>query len=258
MIELRASWEIEKLKAAGGIADGARRLAGSTIREGVTTGEIDRELRRFIKQRHAKPTFLNYNGFPKSVCISVNDEIIHGIPGSRKLMKGDIVSIDVGATFEGYVGDCAATFAVGDITEDAQRLIRVTRECFFEGLKFAKQGYRISDISGAVQAHAESYGYSLVREYTGHGVGRNLHEDPEVPNYVMKPRKGGDPRLLPGMVIAIEPMVNAGEAGITVLNDGWTVITTDGKLSAHYENTVLITRADPEILTRDYDNDFVI
>ena len=181
------------------------------------------------------------------MCVSVNDEIIHGIPGRRVLREGDIVSIDVGAYKDGFHGDCAATFPCGKISEEAQRLIDVTRQSFFEGLKFAREGYRVPDISRAVQAYVEANGFSVVREYVGHGVGRQMHEAPEVPNYVVG--HGERPRLLRGMTIAVEPMVNAGGAGIKVMPDGWTVKTADGKWSAHYENTILITAGDPEILT---------
>ncbi|MDR3310285.1 MAG: type I methionyl aminopeptidase [Oscillospiraceae bacterium] len=251
MIRVKTASEIIKMREAGKIAAGARALAGRLAVPGAKTSDIDSEVRRFIKARGAEPTFLGYNGFPKSVCISVNDRIIHGIPGSGRLRSGDIVSIDVGATKDGFVGDCAATFAVGDISGEAQTLIDATRQSFFEGLAAARAGNRVSDISKAVQTYAESLGFGVVREYVGHGVGKELHEDPEVPNYVQLPRKGADPRLIEGMTIAIEPMVNAGGSAIRVLTDGWTVVTADGSLSAHYENTVLITRGEPEILTRE-------
>ncbi|MDR0916723.1 MAG: type I methionyl aminopeptidase [Oscillospiraceae bacterium] len=251
MITLRNAAEIEKLRIAGRITADARKLAGSLIRPGITTAEIDREVHDFIVRSGAIPTFLGYSGFPNSACISVNDEVIHGIPSKKRLQSGDIVSVDVGATAHGFVGDCAATFAVGEISDDAKRLITVTRQCFFEALNAARSGNRVSDISRAVQQYAEAAGYSVVREYIGHGVGENMHEDPEVPNFIAVPRRGPDPRLAAGMVIAIEPMVNAGTAKIRILPDGWTVLTADGALSAHYENTVLITRGDAEILTRD-------
>ena len=192
------------------------------------------------------PSFLNYGGFPGSACISVNDEVIHGIPGKRKVNAGDIVSVDVGALIGGFHGDCCGTFPAGEISEDAKRLIEVTRQSFFEGLKFARAGCRVSDISHAIQEYVEAHGYSLVREYVGHGVGRSLHEGPEVPNYG---EPGHGPRLVKGMTIAIEPMVNMGGAGVRVLDNKWTVVTLDGSLSAHYENTVLITDGEPEILT---------
>jgi methionyl aminopeptidase len=200
----------------------------------------------FIRQQGAVPSFLNYNGFPASACISINDEVIHGIPGDRVLQDGDIVSVDVGAYVDGFHGDCAATFACGTISPEAQRLIDVTRQSFFEGIRFAKEGYRLYDISAAIQEYVESNGFSIVREFVGHGIGAHLHEDPAVPNYG---RKGRGPRLLRGMTLAIEPMVNAGKADIWQLSDGWTVKTQDGKYAAHYENTILITDGEPEILT---------
>ena len=234
------------MRRAGAIAAAARSLAGNMAAPGVTTLEIDKAVNDFIRKNGAVPTFLNYNGYPASVCISVNDEVIHGIPGPRVLRDGDIVSIDVGATFEGYVGDCAATYVAGTASDEAKKLIQVTRQSFFEAMKFARVGYRISDISHAVQQYAEENGFSVVREYVGHGVGARMHEDPEVPNYG---RPGHGPRLAAGMTIAVEPMINAGGAAVKVLPDGWTVKTADGSLSAHYENTILITNGDPEILT---------
>ncbi len=234
------------MRRAGKITAAARALAGEMVTPGVTTQEIDKAVFRFIKSQGATPSFLHYQGYPASVCISVNDEIIHGIPGSRVLREGDIVSIDVGAFKDGFHGDCAATFPCGKISEEAKRLIAVTRQSFFEGLKFAREGYRVPDISRAVQTYVEQNGFSVVREYVGHGVGREMHEAPEVPNYVESRQR---PRLLRGMTIAVEPMVNAGGAGICVMSDGWTVKTADGSLSAHYENTILITDGEPELLT---------
>lgn len=234
------------MRRAGAIAAAARSLAGKMAVPGVTTLEIDKAVHDFIVKSGAKPTFLHYGGYPASSCISVNDEVIHGIPGKRILRDGDIVSIDVGATYDGYVGDCAATYVVGNADDDAKRLIQVTRQSFFEGMKFARVGYRISDISNAVQQYAESNGFSVVREYVGHGVGAQMHEDPEVPNYG---RPGHGPRLVAGMTLAVEPMINFGAAAVKVLPDGWTVKTADGSLSAHYENSILITNGEPEILT---------
>lgn len=247
MITLKSSHEIQLMRQAGKITAAARALAGEMVAPGVTTREIDKAVHHYIKSQGAVPSFLNYQGYPASVCISVNDEIIHGIPGSRVLKEGDIVSIDVGAYKDGFHGDCAATFACGQISEEARRLIEVTRQSFFEGLKFAREGYRLPDLSGAIQRYVESNGFSVVREYVGHGVGAKLHESPEIPNYV-DPRVGR-PRFLRGMTIAVEPMVNAGKAGIKVMPDGWTVKTADGRLSAHYENTILITDGEPELLT---------
>ena len=197
-------------------------------------------------QQGAKPSFLHYGGFPASVCISVNNTVIHGIPSGRVLREGDIVSVDVGAYFRGFHGDCAATYPCGKISPEAQKLIDVTRQSFFEGLKFAKQGNRITDISHAIQTYVESNGYSVVRDFVGHGVGAQLHEEPEVRNFGAP---GHGPRMLKGMTLAIEPMVNQGTYDVVVLKDKWTTVTADGKLSAHYENTVLITDGEPEILT---------
>ena len=246
MITLKSSHEIDLMRRAGKITAAARALAGEMVRPGVTTREIDSAVEHFIRKQGAVPSFFHYNGYPASVCISVNDEVIHGIPGKRVLQEGDIVSIDVGAVVGGFHGDCAATFACGTISKEAQDLIDVTRQSFFEGIKLAKEGNRLFDISAAIQTYAESHGYSIVREFVGHGIGRQLHEAPEVPNFAPG---GRGPRLLRGMTLAIEPMVNAGTAAIRVLPDGWTVKTLDGKLSAHYENTVLITDGEPEILT---------
>ena len=247
MITLKSAHEIELMRRARKITAAARALAGEMVTPGVTTQEIDHAVYQFIRSQGAVPSFLNYQGYPASVCVSVNDEIIHGIPGKRVLQEGDIVSIDVGAYIDGFHGDCAATFACGRISQEAKRLIDVTRQSFFEGLKYAREGYRVPDISRAVQEYVEKNGFSVVREYVGHGVGRKMHEAPEVPNYVMEhsPR----PRLLRGMTIAVEPMVNAGGTAIKVMPDGWTVKTADGSLSAHYENTILITDGEPELLT---------
>jgi len=245
-ITLKSPKEIELMRRAGKITAAARALAGEMVKPGVTTQEINNEVERFIRKEGAIPSFLNYNGYPGSICISVNDEVIHGIPGKRVLQNGDIVSVDVGAFIGGFHGDCAATFACGEISPEAQDLINVTRQSFFEGIKLAKKGYRVSDISAAIQTYVESHGYGIVREYVGHGIGRNLHESPEVPNFG---NPGRGIRLLPGMTLAIEPMVNAGSAAIKLLSDGWTVKTRDGKYAAHYENTILITDGEPEILT---------
>ena len=246
MIILKSPQEIDLMRRAGKITAAARALAGEMVRPGVTTQEINAEVERFIRKQGAVPSFLHYNGYPASVCISVNDEIIHGIPGKRVLREGDVVSVDVGAYIGGFHGDCAATFPCGRISPEAQRLIDVTRQSFFEGIRFAREGQRLQDVSAAVQAYVEQNGFSVVREYVGHGVGAKMHESPEIPNYG---RPGHGPRLLRGMTLAIEPMVNAGSAAITQLSDGWTVKTADGKWAAHYENTILITDGEPEILT---------
>ena len=246
MITLKSAHEIEAMRLAGKITAAARALAREMVKPGVTTQQIDKAVFHFIREQGAIPSFLHYNGYPASVCISVNDEIIHGIPGKRVLREGDIVSVDVGAYIGGYHGDCAGTYPCGQVSDEALRLIRVTQDSFLEGLKFAREGYRLSDISHAVQTFVEANGYSVVREYVGHGIGRNMHEAPEVPNYG---KPGHGPRLLRGMTLAVEPMVNAGTAAIKQMPDGWTVKTADGKYAAHYENTILITAGDPELLT---------
>ena len=246
MITLKSAHEIEAMRLAGKITAAARALAREMVKPGVTTQQIDKAVFHFIREQGAIPSFLHYNGYPASVCISVNNEIIHGIPGKRVLREGDIVSVDVGAYIGGYHGDCAGTYPCGQVSDEALRLIRVTQDSFFEGLKFAREGYRLSDISHAVQTFVEANGYSVVREYVGHGIGRNMHEAPEVPNYG---KPGHGPRLLRGMTLAVEPMVNAGTAAIKQMPDGWTVKTADGKYAAHYENTILITAGDPELLT---------
>ena len=246
MISIKDEREIELMRQACKITAAARALAGEMVRPGVSTLEIDKAVHDFIVRHGAKPSFLGYGGFPGSACISVNEVVIHGIPDHRKLKEGDIVSVDVGAQWKGFHGDCAATFACGEISPSAQKLIDVTRQSFFEGIKFARQGYRISDIGHAVQTYVESYGFSVVRSFVGHGVGANLHEEPEIPNYG-SPGRG--PRILRGMTIAVEPMVTAGHYNVRVLPDRWTTVTTDGSLAAHYENTVLITDGEPEILT---------
>ena len=246
MIAIKNEQELLKMRKACKITAAARALAGEMVRPGVSTKEIDRAVYDFIVSQGAKPSFLNYNGYPASVCVSVNDTVIHGIPDGYVLKDGDIVSIDVGAYYQGFHGDCAATYPCGAISPQAQKLIDVTKQSFFEGIRFAKKGYRVSDISHAVQSYVEENGFSVVRSFVGHGVGAQLHEEPEVPNFG-KPGRG--PRLLPGITLAIEPMVNVGTPDVMILQDHWTVVTADGKLSAHYENTVLITDGEPEILT---------
>lgn len=246
MITLKSEREIELMRRAGKITAAARALAGEMVKPGVTTQEIDKAVYRFIRSQGAEPSFLNYNGYPASVCVSVNDEVIHGIPGKRVLKEGDIVSVDVGAYIGGFHGDCAATYACGKISDEAQKLIDVTRQSFYEGIKFAREGNRLSDVSHAIQEYVEANGFSVVREYVGHGIGRNMHESPEVPNFGLP---GHGPKLLRGMTLAVEPMVNAGAAAIRQMPDGWTVKTRDGKYAAHYENTILITAGEPELLT---------
>lgn len=246
MISVKTDRELEIMRRACKITAAARALAGEMVRPGVTTGEIDKAVHDFIVSQGAKPSFLHYQGYPGSACISVNEVVIHGIPGSRVLKDGDIVSVDVGACWQGFHGDCAATFACGTISQEAQRLIDVTKQSFFEGIRFARQGYRVSDISHAVQTYVEANGFSVVRAFVGHGVGEHLHEEPSVPNYGA-PGKG--PRLVKNMTIAVEPMVNMGTYDVRVLRDGWTTVTADGKLAAHYENSILITDGEAEILT---------
>ena len=234
------------MKKSGEITGGALKAAQSVIRPGISTREIDHAVHEYIVSCGAVPSFLGYGGFPASACVSVNDEVIHGIPGGRILHEGDLVKVDVGAYTGGFHGDAAATFPVGAISKEARMLMDVTRQSFYEGIKFARKGNRISDISNAIQTYVEAQGFSLVRDYVGHGVGANLHEDPEVPNFG---RPGHGVRLQPGMTLAIEPMVNVGTYAVKVLPDGWTVKTADGKLSAHYENSIAITEGDPVILT---------
>ena len=246
MIAIKNERELTLMRKACKITAAARALAGEMVRPGVSTKQIDKAVHDFIVSQGAQPSFLGYHGFPGSACVSVNSTVIHGIPGGYILKEGDIVSIDVGAYYQGFHGDCAATFPCGAISAEAQKLIDVTKQSFFEGMRFATRGHRVSDISHAIQKHVESNGFSVVRSFVGHGVGAQLHEEPEVPNFG-KPGRG--PRLVPGMTIAVEPMVNAGVYDVRVLKDGWTTVTADGKLSAHYENTVLITDGEPEILT---------
>ena len=254
MITLKSSHEIELMRRAGRITAAARALAGAMVAPGVTTREIDKAVYRFIKSKGATPSFLGFNGFPASVCISINDEVIHGIPGRRVLREGDIVSIDVGAFKDGYHGDCAGTYPCGRISEEAQRLIDVTRQSFWEGIKNARRGCRVSDIGHAVQVYVEAHGFSVVRDFVGHGVGARLHEPPEVRNFGPA---GHGPRLQPGMTIAVEPMVCAGGWQVENREGNWTTVTKDGSLAAHYENTILITEDGPEILTVTEDGTYV-
>ena len=246
MIKIKNTEEIALMREAGKITAGALELAATLVKPGVSLIHIDSEIHRFITSHGATPSFLHYNGFPASACISVNDEVIHGIPGKRLLTEGDIVKVDVGACYKGFHGDAARTIFCGEVSEDAKRLERVTRESFFEGIKYADPTHRLGDISHAIQEHVENAGFSVVKEFVGHGVGSHLHEDPEVPNYG---RAGRGTRLYEGMTLAIEPMVNFGTADVSVLDNDWTVVTDDGMLSAHYENSILITANGPEILT---------
>ena len=247
MIVLKTGRELNIMKEACRISAGALQTAGKAVEPGVTTAEIDRLAEEYIRSQGGEPNFKNYEGYPATACISINNEVIHGIPSAkRKLRAGDIVSIDLGAKFDGYHGDNAATFACGDISDEAKRLMDATRESLYEGIKAARAGGRIGDIGHAVQAYVEARGYTVVRQFVGHGVGTHLHEAPEVPNFGTP---GRGVRLMPGMTIAIEPMVNAGAAGVEVQPDGWTVLTKDGSLSAHFEHTVAITADGPKIMT---------
>ena len=252
MINIKSKTEIEKMKASGKIVAEVLREIEKNIFPGITTKELDRIATNYIIRSGAFPSFLgvpNYYGgikFPGTICSSVNGEVIHGIPDNRKLKDGDIISVDVGAFYNGFHGDAARTFPVGNVSEEAAKLIEVTKQSFFEGLKFVKPNNRVSDVSGAIEDYVLSFGYSIVKEYTGHGIGRELHEDPEVPNYRTN-RRGH--RLAAGMAIAIEPMVNQGSDEILLSSNKWTVYTKDGKLSAHYENTVIVTDDEPLVVT---------
>ena len=247
MIIIKSELEIEKLRKAGKIVALAHEAIKNNIKAGMSTYEIDQIASQEILKHDAKLGFKGYGGFPGNNCVSVNDEVVHGIPSKHRIVKeGDIVSVDLGSYIDGFYGDAARTHAIGKVSDETQKLIDVTRESFFEGLKFAKVGYRLSDISHAIQEHCEKNGFSIVRDYVGHGVGRNLHEPPQIPNFG---RPGRGPRLQKGMVLAIEPMVNMGSFEVKTLADKWTVVTIDGSYSAHYENTIAITDGEPEILT---------
>ena len=248
MIVLKTGRELKVMREACRISAEALRLAGNAVEPGVTTAEIDRIAEKFILSQGAVPNFKNYQGYPATACISINNEVIHGIPSKKRVIKsGDIVSIDLGAKFDGYHGDNAATFACGDITDEAKRLIDTTRESLYEGIAAAVSGGRLGDIGHAIQQYVEQRGYSVVRKFVGHGVGTQLHEAPEVPNFGTP---GRGIRLMPGMTLAIEPMINQGGYDVKVLPDGWTVLTKDGSLSAHFEHTVAITPDGPQIMTK--------
>ncbi|MDR1774809.1 MAG: type I methionyl aminopeptidase [Clostridioides sp.] len=246
MIIIKSKKEIELMREAGKIVAETHDILKKAIRPGISTSELDAIAEENIKKYNAYPSFLGYGGFKGSICASINDVVIHGIPGERILKEGDIISIDIGAYYKGYHGDSAKTHGVGQISDEDRKLIEVTKECFYKGIEFAKMGFRLSDISHAVQSHAENNGFSVVRDFVGHGVGSDLHEDPPVPNYGVA---GKGPRLKEGMVIAVEPMINAGTYKVKVLGDGWTTVTIDGKKSAHYEHTIAITEGEPLILT---------
>lgn len=253
MIQVKNSMQLNAMKEAGRITGEALLVARERVRPGISTKELDTAIREYIEKCGAKPSFLGYNGFPGSACISINDEVIHGIPSAKRfLQEGDIVKVDVGAFFNGFHGDSARTIPVGKVSEEAEMLIRATRNSFFDGAKMAVAGNRIGDIGSAISESVRPYGYGVVREFIGHGIGRNVHEEPDVPNYGTA---GRGVRLCNGMTLAIEPMINIGTARVIVLPDGWTVKTADGSLSAHYENTIAITPEGVQILTL-IDNDF--
>lgn len=247
MITIKSSLELELMRKANAIVGDVLELMRESIRAGITTYELDKIAHDYIVKSGAKPSFLGYGGFPASICASVNEEVIHGIPSkSRVLQEGDIVSIDVGTIYKGYHGDAARTFAVGVVDELKQKLMCVTEESFFKGIEILKDGVRLGDLGHAIQSHAETNGFSIVRDYVGHGIGQNMHEDPQIPNYG---RAGHGLRVKTGMTLAIEPMINAGNYAVEVLDDGWTVVTVDGLPSAHYENTVAVTDDGVEILS---------
>lgn len=246
-VSIKSEREIELMREAGRILAQVHEELGKMLKPGISTMDIDRTGEKLIRSFGCVPSFKNYNGYPASICVSVNDEVVHGIPNKHRILReGDIVSLDAGVIYNGYHSDAARTHAIGKISPEAQQLIQVTRQCFFEGIKYAKSGNHLNDISSAIQAYAEHFGYGVVRDLVGHGVGKALHEDPEVPNFAQR-RKGI--RLCPGMTLAVEPMINMGRADVVWLNDDWTVVTDDGSLSAHYENTILITEGEPEILS---------
>lgn len=246
-VEVKTADELRTMRAAGGVVADILVLLKGMVKPGMTTGEIDQICRVELKKRGAKPAFLNYHGFPGVICVSINSEIVHGIPSDKRVLKeSDIVGLDFGAVIDGWYGDSAITVPIGKISPEAEQLIKVTRECLERGIAAVKNGNRIGDIGFAVQSHAEAHGYTLVREFVGHGIGRALHEEPPVPNLG---RAGTGGRLKTGMTIAIEPMVNMGGPEVTTLGDGWTAVTKDGKLSAHFEHTVAVTDTGFEILT---------
>ena len=247
MIIIKSKKEIELMREAGKIVADTHELLKEAITPGISTLELDKIAEENIRKYNAIPSFKGYGGFPGTICASINEQVVHGIPGNQIVKEGDIISIDIGAYYKGYHADAAKTHGVGIISEENRKLIEVTKESFYEGIKFAKLGYRLSDISHAIQAHVEKHDFSVVRDLVGHGVGTELHEDPQVPNYG-PPGKG--PRLKEGMVIAIEPMINAGRYHVKTLLDGWTIVTIDGKNSAHYEHTIAITEDEPLILTK--------
>ena len=247
MIIIKSAQEIELMRESGKVTGYILKELENIVRPGISTADINEFVEQTIRENGMIPTFLGYGGFPASACVSINDEVVHGIPDKKRILKeGDIVSVDVGSTYKGYVSDAARTYPVGKISDEAQKLIDVTRESFFKGIEFCREGCRLSDISHAVQEKAESEGFSVIRDFVGHGVGQNMHEDPQIPNFG---KAGRGPRLARGMVFAIEPMICEGTYNVRTLENDWTVVTLDGKLSAHYENTVVITDGEPQLLT---------
>lgn len=246
-VSIKSTREIELMRESGKILAKVHNELQVALKPGMSTMDIDKLGERLIRSFGCIPSFKNYNGYPASICVSVNDEVVHGIPNKRHILReGDIVSLDAGAIYKGYHSDAARTYGVGSVSAEAQQLMDVTKQAFFEGIKFAKAGNHLNDISSSIQAYAEKFGYGVVRDLVGHGIGTHLHEEPEIPNFSQK-RKGI--KLVPGMTFAIEPMINIGRADVVWLDDDWTVVTDDGSLSAHYENTILITEGEPEILT---------
>ena len=246
-VSIKTAREIDLMREAGRLLEKVHNELAKVIRPGISTWEIDHIGEKLIRDLGCVPKFLHYNGYPASICVSVNDEVVHGIPSKNHILReGDIVSLDAGLIYKGFHSDAARTHAVGQISPEAQKLIDVTRQCFFEGIKYARAGCHLYEISAAIGSYAESFGYGVVRDLVGHGIGTALHEDPQIPNFAQK-RRGI--RLMPGMTLAIEPMINIGRPDVCWLDDDWTVVTEDGSLSAHYENTVLITDGEPEILT---------
>lgn len=246
-VSIKSAREIQLMREAGKRLEYVHAKLAEYVKPGISTKDIDQYGEKLIRDLGCIPNFLNYNGYPASICVSVNDEVVHGIPNEEHiLMEGDIVSLDAGLIYEGYHSDAARTHAVGEISKEAQQLIQVTKDSFFKGIEYAREGNHLHQISAAIGAYAESFGYGVVRDLVGHGIGTHLHEDPQIPNFAQK-RRGI--RLVSGMTLAIEPMINAGRYDVCWLDDDWTVVTEDGSLSAHYENTVLITDGEPEILT---------
>jgi methionyl aminopeptidase len=247
-IRVKSEEQIKLMRAANKVVADTHKLLESLVKPGITTGELDAIAEEHIRSKGAYPSFLGYGDppFPASTCMSVNEEVIHGIPGKRVLKEGDIISIDIGARLNGFHGDAARTHAVGAVSREKKKLVEVTRNCFFKALEHVRPGRHLNEIGAAIEDYAASHGFSVVRDFVGHGVGQDLHEDPQIVHYRV-PARG--PRLCPGMTLAIEPMINAGTWGVKILGDGWTVVTRDGKCSAHYENTILVTNGEPEILT---------